>query len=153
MGFNFNSVVGTGLALAGSGALGPAGMIAAQIVPGLFTKKSNPGVYSLGNQKYLRNVRKGTAQVTPDFIKRFPSTAELLRRAPTMPGGAIATPQGVQPVLNLPPMEYGGSARASSGGTRRRTRKRRASGTRRKRRLKFGSKAWRAKYQRKRRRR
>lgn len=83
----------------------------------------------------------------------------ILRASPVMPGGAIATSQGIMaPGGGLPPATYGG--RKSSTGKR----KRRSSSSRRssrarsgrkrstaRRKLKFGSPAWRKKYMRKRR--
>lgn len=138
-------------------------------------RKSNPGVYTMGNQKYIRKVAEGTAPITDAWLNNraardlpklekllqvqpgtlnpgIPSTADVLSASPSMPGGAWATPQGVQPATSqLPPMWYGANA-PSGGGKRRRKSKAKSArrgGTRRKRggaKLKFGSPKWRKKY-------
>jgi hypothetical protein len=87
------------------------------------------------------------------------SSVAALRASPVMPGGGVATSQGIMaPGGGVPPATYGGrsgggprrkhksaSARSSS---RKRSGKKRGSGGRK---LKFGSPAWRKKYMRKRR--
>jgi hypothetical protein len=80
----------------------------------------------------------------------------VLRASPVMPGGGIATSQGIMaPGGGLPPASYGGKRTASGGRKRKRrsassSRSSRARGgsKRRKtgRKLKFGSPAWRKKY-------
>jgi hypothetical protein len=82
------------------------------------------------------------------------STPRIASASPVMPGGSIATPQGIMaPGGGVPPSTYGGSR--SSGGKRRRrsTSSRRSSHARSskkrrsgKRKLKFGSAAYRKKY-------
>lgn len=82
------------------------------------------------------------------------STAQRMSQSPVMPGGSVATPQGIMaPGGGVPPSTFG---RMSSGPHKRKrskpkrpstsrsrsTRKRGAGG----RKLKFGSKAWRKKY-------
>lgn len=156
-----------------------AGVAVGRAIVGHFQRKSNPGVYTLGNQKYLQNVAKGTAQITDAWLNNraaqdlpklekllqkqpgasgpLPSTADVLSSSPTMPGGAWATPDGVQPASSrLPPLWFGGNAPA--GGKRKttkrrkakRTGKRKASGKAKRKRggkkLAFGSPAWRRKY-------
>jgi hypothetical protein len=91
---------------------------------------------------------------TPNPMIR--SSAAVLRQTPMMPGGSIATPQGIMASGGgLPPATYGG--RKTSGGlgkkkrrssssrssSRSRSGKKRTSGGRK---LKFGSPAWRKKY-------
>jgi hypothetical protein len=87
-------------------------------------------------------------------------TPAVLRASPVMPGGGIATSQGIMaPGGGMPPASYGGSK--AGLGQRRRKRKSQPSSrssrgrngrSRRKsgRRLKFGSPAWRKKYMHKR---
>jgi hypothetical protein len=86
-------------------------------------------------------------------------TATKIRASPVMPGGAVATPRGMMTQGSAaPPMMFSGASSAMAKVTKRkrvaapkrRTRKTvtRARGTRK---LKFGSKAWRARYMRKRR--
>lgn len=88
------------------------------------------------------------------------SSPQVLRASPVMPGGGVATSQGIMaPGGGLPPAHYAGksgggsrrkrkssSARSSS---RKRSGRKRGSGGRR---LKFGSPAWRKKYMKRRRR-
>lgn len=97
-----------------------------------------------------------TLRAQPRPVLRNPmiqSTPAVLRASPVMPGGGIATSQGIMaPGGGLPPASYGGR----SGGPKR---KRRSSSSRRSsrarsgkksrasgKRLKFGSPAWRKKY-------
>jgi hypothetical protein len=87
------------------------------------------------------------------------SSARVLRASPVMPGGGVATAQGIMaPGGGLPPATYGGRSggggkrkrrsAASRASSRKRSGKKRTSGGRK---LKFGSPAWRKKYMRKRR--
>ena len=99
------------------------------------------------------------AQPRPGIPGSGYRTPAVLRASPVMPGGGVATSQGIMaPGGGLPPASYGGksgaphrkkrkstSARSSS---RKRSGKKRGSGGRK---LKFGSPAWRKKYMRKRR--
>lgn len=124
-----------------------AGVAVGRAIVGHFQRKSNPGVYTLGNQKYLQNVAKGTAQITDAWLNNraaqdlpklekllqkqpgasgpLPSTADVLSSSPTMPGGGWATPDGVQPPTSqLPPLWFGGNAPA--GGKRKTTKRRKA---------------------------
>lgn len=74
-------------------------------------------------------------------------TAPVLRSSPVMPGGAVATSSGMAPRTATPPATFGGSRGTTSKRRKRTTKKaKRRTTTRRKTRLKFGSKAWRAKY-------
>lgn len=85
-------------------------------------------------------------------------TATDMRASPVMPGGAVATPRGmVTQSGGAPPMMFSGASAAHAKVTKRRRvaapkRRKRATVKRRRatRKLKFGSKAWRAKYMRKR---
>lgn len=83
------------------------------------------------------------------------STPRIAAASPVMPGGSIATSQGIMaPGGGVPPSTYGG--RATGGGRKRKRRstasrrssRARSSGRRRKgsRKLKFGSRAYRQKY-------
>lgn len=81
----------------------------------------------------------------PTYVPR-----QVFSETPVMPGGAIATPGGVQAASGTPPRSFGG-ARAPTRSSRPRkrtttTRKKKSSGGRK---LKFGSPAWRAKYMKK----
>lgn len=130
-----------------------AGVAVGRAIVGHFQRKSNPGVYTLGNQKYLQNVAKGTAQITDAWLNNraaqdlpklekllqkqpgasgpLPSTADVLSSSPTMPGGGWATPDGVQPASSrLPPLWFGGNAPA--GGTRKSSKRRKGSSSKRK---------------------
>lgn len=81
----------------------------------------------------------------------------ILSSSPVMPGGGIATPQGIMaPGGGVPPLTFGKSSRGL-GGKKRRRRKGKRTTTRARRRstgrkLKFGSPAWRKKYMKTRRR-
>jgi hypothetical protein len=85
-------------------------------------------------------------------------TATDLRASPVMPGGAIATTRGMVTQSGAaPPLMFSGASAAHAKVTKRRRvaapkRRKRATVTRRRatRKLKFGSKAWRAKYMKKR---
>lgn len=84
----------------------------------------------------------------------FMPTPRVASASPVMPGGALATPSGIVASISAtPPAGYAGSARAPVKRKRKKAKKkvgtRRRSGARK---LKFGSKAWRAKYMKKRRR-
>lgn len=140
----------------------PLGGTAGRILGGLLHAKSPMGHSALklriGQPLILRG-KSATPRVTvhtPNGIRTVP-TITALRRSPVMPGGAIATRNGVA----SRPMAGPGGAKIGSGGPKRK-RRRRASGTyrtssrrsrsssqrsgHRKRRLKFGSPAWRKKY-------
>lgn len=83
-----------------------------------------------------------------------PSTARVASNSPVMPGGSIATAQGIMaPGGGVPPSHYGGSRSSGKRRKRRSTSSRRSSRARSsrkrrggKRRLKFGSPAYRKKY-------
>jgi hypothetical protein len=133
---------------------------AGRLIGGLLHAKSPLGHTTLkmrvGSPLLLRG-KSGTPRVTVHGITRPTITA--LRRSPVLPGGALATRSGVAP------RPLGGASPAgllTAGGKRRKPRKRRSSSrsnsnsrsstrksgtrSRRKRRLKFGSPAWRKKY-------
>lgn len=77
-------------------------------------------------------------------------TASVLRSTPIMPGGAVSTPSGIVASNGAaPPQSFGGgsaTARRKTTKKRKKATTRRRTTTRRKSRLKFGSKAWRKKY-------
>lgn len=85
-------------------------------------------------------------------------TPAVLRASPVMPGGGVASPQGIMaPGGGVPPASYGKSggggkrkrrSSSSRSSSRKRSGKKRGSGGRK---LKFGSPAWRKKYMRKKR--
>lgn len=82
-----------------------------------------------------------------------PSTPRLAAQSPVMPGGSVATPQGIMaPGGGVPPSTYGASRSTGRKRKRRSASSRRSSHARssRKRKagrkLKFGSKAYRQKY-------
>ena len=93
---------------------------------------------------------------SPPLYRAPTSSPAVLRASPVMPGGGIATSQGIMaPGGGLPPASFGGSR--SGSGSRKRKRRSKASsrssrargGSSRKksgRKLKFGSPAWRKKY-------
>lgn len=143
----------------------PLGGTAGRLIGGLLHAKSPMGHSALklriGQPLILRG-KSATARVTvhtPNGIRTVP-TLTALRRSPVMPGGAVATRSGVASRPMSGPGLRGGSLTAS--GKPKRKRRRRASGTsrtssrgsysssrksgRKKRRLKFGSPAWRKKY-------
>lgn len=97
-----------------------------------------------------------TLRAQPRPVLRNPMirpTPAILRASPVMPGGGVATSQGIMaPGGGLPPATYGGRSgtqkrkrRSSSSRKSSLTRKRRSSGGGG-RKLKFGSPAWRKKY-------
>lgn len=130
-----------------------------------FARKSNPGVYTLGNRKYLGMVEKGEAPLTDAFLlnraggstvdaRQFakilqkqpgaegplPATSDVLSSTPTMPGGAWATPDGViGATSSRPPLWFGAPVPGGSGTRRKRRRsssKRKAKGSSSKRKAK-----------------
>jgi hypothetical protein len=88
-------------------------------------------------------------------------TATLMRASPVMPGGAISTTRGMATQSGAVPLTFGGgggvrsvSPMARAAGAVRRRKRRKAAPARKRstRRLKFGTKAWRARYMKRRRR-
>lgn len=105
-----------------------------------------PGVGGLAGKV----LTSGIGKVGTKAYKLGHSTAMVLHASPVLPGGAVATSSGPKAPMVNPPASYGGGG--GGGVTRRRkatTKKRRKAGTKRK--LKFGSPAWRKKYMGKRR--
>lgn len=99
-------------------------------------------VLKLGPNAARGNATQGWSQVMQN--------AQQMRASPVMPGGAVASSSGMAPRQANPPRSFGGSR---SGTTRKRKRtsarntyysrtRKKASKSR----LKFGSKAWQAKY-------
>lgn len=150
---------------------GPAGTIAKVVGNVLQVKHgASPKVVTGGNPTVMR----GRLPIPPSILRRaYPGPGGIgyrppptvLRSSPVMPGGAVASPQGIMaPGGGLPPEGYGGGRGSllwrQQGGlasTFRRKRKststaKRSSKSRKKstgRKLKFGSPAWRKKYMRK----
>lgn len=79
---------------------------------------------------------------------RAVSTTRLQQLSPVLPGGAIATRSGPIAATGAPPISYSGSSSSSPKKKRRKSSRSRSTRKRtaRKRRLKFGSPAWRKKY-------
>jgi len=109
-----------------------------------------PGVGGVAGKLLSSKLGKAGAKGLRAY-KRVDSTMQVLRASPVMPGGAVSTPGGMRPPMVTPPRAFRGSG---GGGTRKRKAKpgghrmkTRAGG--RKRKLKFGSPAWRKKYMRK----
>lgn len=88
-----------------------------------------------------------TARATTPY-RTASSTARLAQLSPVLPGGAIATRSGPTAASGATPMTYGGSSSTSPRKKRRKSSRARSTTKRtgRKRRLKFGSPAWRKKY-------
>jgi len=108
-----------------------------------------PGVGGIAGQLLSSKLGKFGAKGVAAY-KGARSTMQVLKASPVMPGGSIATPGGpmIAPTSGNPPSDYG-SRRSGGGLTKRRKKKRTSSTTRRttrKRKLKFGSPAWRKKY-------
>lgn len=76
------------------------------------------------------------------------STPRLASSSPVLPGGAIATRSGPTVAAGIPPLAYSGSSSPTRKRRKRSTSRKRSTRKRsgRKRRLKFGSPAWRKKY-------
>jgi hypothetical protein len=100
-----------------------------------------PGVGGVAGRLLQTGVGKFGAKV----LRTGQSTAQVLRASPVMPGGAVSTPGGMKAPMVNPPARFSGS---SGGGPMRRKKRKatRAAPRRKGRKLKFGSKAWRAKY-------
>lgn len=81
-------------------------------------------------------------------IRTAAMTARLAQLSPVLPGGAIATRNGPIAGTGAPPISYGGSSSTLPRKKRRKSSRARSTKKRtgRKRRLKFGSPAWRKKY-------
>jgi hypothetical protein len=136
----------------------PFGGTAGRLVGGLLHAKAPGGHSALKLRLPTITLRAKSASMRPITAGavRIP-TATQLRRSPVMPGGAVATRGGVANRPAVAPMSLGGAGSSRSGGTTRRRKKRSASTARRSRRssarrrtgrrkLKFGSPAWRKKY-------
>jgi hypothetical protein len=76
------------------------------------------------------------------------STPRMQQASPVLPGGAIATRSGPVAASGAPPLNFSGSTPAKRKRKKRSSSRKRSSAKRsgRKRRLKFGSPAWRKKY-------
>lgn len=142
----------------------PFGGAAGRILGGLLHAKAPMGHGQLKLQLRSPLLIRGKTMVrsvavsTPHGVRHV-ATATALRKSPVLPGGAIAHPKGV---LNRPLGLQAGGVPLTASGKPKRKRRRRASGTyrtssrrsrsssqrsgHRKRRLKFGSPAWRKKY-------
>lgn len=137
---------------------GPLGAAAGGILGNLLHSKSpmssTPLKINIAGRAPI-SILRAKAPAAPSYTP----SVRALQASPVMPGGGVATPQGIMaPGGGLPPATYGGR----KGGGRKR--KRRSSSSRsssRKRsgkkpggagrKLKFGSPAWRKKYMKKRR--
>ena len=105
---------------------------------------------------YSQNLAYTQAALARASQGGFRVPASTLRASPVMPGGGVATSQGIMaPGGGAPPNQFGGSRRSSGGRKRKRkssaarSSSRARSGSKRRkggRRLKFGSPAWRKKY-------
>jgi hypothetical protein len=138
---------------------GPLGAAAGGILGHLLHRKSpmssTPLKINIGNRSIP--ILRAKAPAAPTYHP-VPSV-RALQASPVMPGGGVATAQGIMaPGGGLPPATYsgrGGGVRkkkrrssASRSSSRKRNGKKRGSGGRK---LKFGSPAWRKKYMKKRR--
>lgn len=106
-----------------------------------------PGVGGVAGKLLATGAGKFAAKV----VRTGQSTAQVLRASPVMPGGAVSTPGGMRAPMVTPPARYSGAG-PKAHGTKRKKRKATSSPRRKGRKLKFGSKAWRAKYVKRRRR-
>lgn len=136
----------------------PFGGTAGRLVGGLLHAKAPGGHTALKLRIPTLVLRGKSPSMRPVTVagKRMP-TATQLRRSPVMPGGAVATRSGTANRPPVAPMSLGGAASSLLGGKRKRRRKhgtstrsrsRKSYGRKRgaRRRLKFGSPAWRKKY-------
>lgn len=136
----------------------PFGGTAGRLVGGLLHAKAPMGHTSLKLRIPTITLRGKSASMKPVTANgtRYP-TATQLRRSPVMPGGAVATKHGTAPRPAVAPLSLGGSASSFPGERKKRRRRgststarksRRSSGRKRtsRRKLKFGSAAWRKKY-------
>lgn len=136
----------------------PFGGTAGRLVGGLLHAKAPGGHNALKLRIPTAVLRGKSVSMKPIQVGnvRLP-TATQLRRSPVMPGGAVATRSGVAPRPAVAPLSLGGSAssrvgvrkrRRKSAGTSTRSRSRKYYGRKRtgRRKLKFGSAAWRKRY-------
>lgn len=159
----FSTVAKVGLGFA-TGGIGGAAVAGAQSL-GLLKAKSPMGTTAskyavLGRFSNPMILRGATPTFTPTklnlpgaagkAIQIYNQTQKVLRASPVLPGGAIATPSG--PVAQsgaVPPSVYrrSSSKRSKKRRTKSHSTKRRSTKSRkRKTKLKFGSRAWQAKY-------
>jgi hypothetical protein len=150
------SVAGAALSIIpGGGVVKGALGIAQHLLQAKQPMQSTPLKYTVATAYSVPTLR---GQIRLPGGSKVPTSAASLRASPVMPGGGIATSQGIMASGGgVPPASYGSSR--SSGGTKRRKRRssasrrssRARSGKKRKagtRKLKFGSPAWRKKYMR-----
>lgn len=136
----------------------PFGGTAGRLVGGLLHAKAPGGHTALKLRIPTAVLRGKSVSMKPITVGtlRLP-TATQLRRSPVMPGGAVATRSGVAPRPAVAPLSLGASSSSAVGGKKRRRKRHSAStrsrsrkyyGKRRtgRRKLKFGSAAWRKKY-------
>lgn len=130
----------------------PGGGLIGKVAGGLLQAKqpmSQPKIGVLGIAgRALPILLRGKAPMATPRGQVMPSTPRLQQMSPVLPGGAIASPTGPRASSGTPPLTYSGQGssmrkrKRRSTGRKRSTKKRRAG----KRKLKFGSPAWRKKY-------
>jgi len=136
----------------------PFGGTAGRLVGSLLHAKAPMGHTAMKLRLPTLTLRAKSTSMRPVMAggARVP-TATQLRRSPVMPGGAVATRSGVANRPAVAPLSLGGGT-SSLLGVRKKRRKRRGTSTRSRsrsysgrkrtgrRKLKFGSAAWRKKY-------
>lgn len=110
------------------------------------TKMTSPQL--LGIPTLLRAKSGPTLMKASSILARQVSTARMQQLSPVLPGGAIATRNGPTVGGATPPQTFSGRASSTTKRRKRSTSRKRSTGKRRsgRRKLKFGSPAWRKKY-------
>jgi hypothetical protein len=105
-----------------------------------------------GNKLNMAVLKQGVSIMRGNSVQSTPSTygpstsAAVLRMSPVLPGGAVATPSGPAPKTSSPAKSYRGSSSTKRRKAKKKVAKRGATRRTTRRKLKFGSKAYRKKY-------
>lgn len=128
----------------------PGGGLAGKIAGSLLAAKRPMSSPKMAGQTFATPILRGK-NVSPVLRKAgqiLTSTARLQQMSPVLPGGAIATIRGPIVASGTPPLNFSGGGSSPRKRRKKSTSRKRSSRKRtgRKRKLKFGSPAWRRKY-------